>query len=62
MHTARVVPGWQYYRSGRYHFFQFLWFQSRISSPGKQADSTVRQVIITEPILCPDTGPGDRLP
>ncbi len=58
MHTARAVPGWQYYRSGRCRSFLFLWFQSKISSPGKQADSTVCELIITGTILSPDKGPG----
>ena len=37
MHRVRVVPGWQYYQSGRYRSFLFLCFQSIMSSPGKQA-------------------------
>jgi hypothetical protein len=39
MHKARVVPGLQYYRSGKYRSFLFLWFQSKVSSPGNQAVS-----------------------
>jgi hypothetical protein len=37
MHRARAVPGWQYYQSGRYRSFQFLCFQSMMSSPGTHA-------------------------
>ncbi len=45
MHRARVVPGWQYYRSGRYRSFLFLCFQSIMSSPGKHA--------VTQSNVCP---------
>ena len=51
MHRARVVPGWQYYRSGRYRSFQFLGFQSMVSSPGKQAVTCGAPLIISVTII-----------
>jgi hypothetical protein len=36
MRRVRVVPGWQYYPSGKYHSCLYLSFQSIGSSPGKQ--------------------------
>jgi hypothetical protein len=57
MHRARVVPGWPYYRSGRCRSFLFLWFQSKVSSPGNQAVSKGCQLNISETIQVLFSGP-----